>query len=155
MHPRRCPPHTMPPALQSIAVNNLSELYSWTMTKCRPYNLRLAADEERSTSAPFCCQRVGPRHARLRLRVTPVPLRALDSGRCVAAWAVSAPEKCRSLSHQRNAGVWRKATPLPYRHPLTMPRLSKDCYAWGNDQCQNIVSIDERRGVQRNLSLRM
>ena len=149
------PSHYAPPALQSIAVNSLSELYSLTMTKCRPYNLRLAADEERSTSAPFCCQGVGPRHARLRLRGTPVPLRALDSGRCVAAWAVSAPEECRSLSHQRNAGVWRTATPLPSRHPLTMPRLSKDCYAWGNGPCQNIVSIHDRRSVQRNLELRL
>jgi len=49
-----------------------------------PTLLRPAADEERSTSAPFCCQGGGPRHARLRLRVAPVPLRALDSGRCVA-----------------------------------------------------------------------
>ena len=37
--------------------------------------------------------------------MAPVPLRALDSGRCVAPWEVSAPEECRSLSHQRNAGV--------------------------------------------------
>jgi hypothetical protein len=73
-----------------------------------PTLLRPAADEERSNSAPFCCQGGGPRHARLRLRVAPVPLRALDSGRCVAAWEVSAPEECRSLSHQRNAG-FRKA----------------------------------------------
>ncbi len=70
----------------------------------RPTPVRPAADDERSNSAPFCCQGVGPRHARLRLRVAPVPLRALDSGRCVAPWEVSAPEECRSLSHQRNAG---------------------------------------------------
>ena len=68
-------------------------------------HLRLAADEERSHSAPSCCQGVGPRHARLRLCVAAVPLRALDSGRCVALWEVSAPEECRSLSHQRNAGI--------------------------------------------------
>ena len=73
-----------------------------------PTLLRPAADEERSNSAPFFCQGVGPRHARLRLRVAAVPLRALDSGRCVALWEVSAPEECRSLSHQRNAG-FRKA----------------------------------------------
>jgi hypothetical protein len=30
---------------------------------------------------------------------------ALDSGRCVAPGEVSAPEECRSLSHQRNAEV--------------------------------------------------
>jgi hypothetical protein len=49
-----------------------------------PTRLRPAADEEHSTSAPSCCQGDGPRHARLRLRVAAVPLRALDSGRCGA-----------------------------------------------------------------------
>ena len=77
------------------------------LPKGRTTPLRSTADEERSNSAPFFCQGVGPRHARLRLRVAPVPLGALD-GRCVAPLGVSAPEECRSLSHQRNAG-FRKA----------------------------------------------
>ena len=75
-----------------------------------------AADAERSTSAPSCCQGGGPRHARLRLRVAAVPLRALDSGRCVALGKVSAPEECRSLSHQRNAGYGGRASPCPFSH---------------------------------------
>ncbi len=69
-------------------------------TYCRP-----AADKKRSNSAPSCCQWGGPHHARLRLRVAPVPLRALDSDRCVAACEVSAPEECRSFVSPEECGV--------------------------------------------------
>ena len=58
----------------------------------------------------------------------------------LTAVAASLSERCRL---RRNAGLCltrgmrgygEEANTLPYRHPLTMPRLSKDCYAWGNDQ---------------------
>lgn len=90
-----------------------------------PSPIHPAADEERSNSAPFCCQGGGPRPARPRLRVAPVPLRALDSGplrrslKGVGSGGMSvfvSPEEC---------GDMEGAHPLPYRYPLTMPRPSK------------------------------
>ena len=105
-----------------------------------PTLLRPAADEERSHSAPSCYQGVGPRHARLRLRVAAVPLRALDSGRCVAPWEVSAPEECRSLSHQRNARVMEGGHPPALLAIPDDAEALKSLLCLGNDRCQKIAA---------------
>src|SRR5262249_32627466 len=139
---------------ERLAVNTLSELHAVTLTTCRPDYRRLAADAERSTSAPSCCQGGGPHHARLRLRVAAVPLRTLDSGRCVAAREVSATEECRSLSHQRNAGGDGGRVPsCPSLPSLDPVEALKSLPLVGDDRCRKRVSIHEGRGIQRNVEL--
>ena len=61
-------------------------------------------------------------------------LRALDSGRGVAAWEVSAPEECRSLSHQRNAGVVEGGQRLG---TISIPRDAGKCRGESSRSCKN------------------
>jgi hypothetical protein len=72
---------------------------------------------------------------------------------CVWLWSRCAPLTAAAASllergrHRRNAGGYRGRSSLPLWPLLTMPRPSKACEDLGNDRCQNIAGIHERRGL--------